>query len=186
MTEQPDTPLPRTSYTNNGLDAGLQSLIGDLRTEPAPDSPEQQARARIRGLARSVVGAMRADDVTTANAQASAIVEFPQYGAAPGIAAEHLADLARKLAAWPLRYLDTPEFKAAAPVAVAVLNGGADAAAAAEQMRRDDNLAGDVLLLLGHHVRSIVDYVAEWAEGAEIDYYDAIDDKDTSQDRRDL
>src|SRR5687768_3206804 len=118
MTEQPDTPpLPHDSYTEGGLTAGIQSLIGDLRAEPAPDSPEQVSRARIRGMARSVVGAMRVDDNKVANTQAGAIVAFPQYGAAPGIAAEHLADFARKLAEWPLRYLDTPEFKAAAPLA---------------------------------------------------------------------
>lgn len=183
---EPHGNLPRPSYTGDDPDAAILSLIGDMRGQPDPDSPEQKARARIRGLARSVVGAMRVDDAKTANIQAQALVEFPQHGAAPGIAAEHLADLARKLANWPLRYLDTPEFKAAAPVAAAVLTGGPDAAKAAERMRFDDDLAGDVLLLLGHHVRSILDYVSEWAEGAEMDYYDVIEGKDTSQERRDL
>jgi len=166
--------------------SGVENLIGDLLAGPAPDSPEQVTRARIRSIARSVVGAMCADDVKVANTQAEAVVQFPQFGAAPGIGAEHLADFARKLAEWPLRYLDTPEFKAAAPVAVAVLNGGPEAAAAAERMRHDDKLAGDVLLLLGHHVRSIVDYVTTWAEAAELDYYDALEGKDSSQERRDV
>lgn len=178
--------LPRPSYTGDDPNAAILSLIGDLRGEPDPDSPEQKSRARIRGLVRGVVGALRVDDNAVAVAQSNAIVAYPQFGAAPGIAAEHLADFARKLAEWPLRYLNTPEFRAAAPVAAAVLTGGPDGAAAAEQMRQDDNLAGDVLLLLGTHVRQILDYVTEWANGADIDYYDALEDKDTSADRRHL
>lgn len=182
MTQQPDTPGTAHDYTT-----GIEQLIGDLLTPPAADSDEQVSRARIRDLARSVVGAMRADNAEVATAQAEAIVRFPQYGAAPGIAAEHLADLVRRLTAWPLSYPpNNAELAAAATVAADVLAGGPPAAAAAEKMRQDDDLARATVLLLGVHVRSIVDHVAEWAEAAEMAFYDVLDGKDTSLDRRDI
>src|SRR5688572_4532767 len=108
MTEQPD------SHAAPDYTAGIENLIGDLLAPPDHSSPEQVARARIRDLARSVVGAMRADSAEVATTQAQAVVNFPQYGAAPGIAAEHLADLVRRLADWPLSYpADNPELAAA-------------------------------------------------------------------------
>lgn len=181
MTQQPDTP------TSSDYTAGVESLIGDLLTPPDHNSPEQVARARIRDLARSVVGAMRADNPEVTTAQAEAIVRFPQYGAAPGIAAEHLADLVRRLASWPLSYpANNPELAAAATVAADVLAGGPQAAAAAEKMRQDDDLARATVLLLSVHVRSIVDHVTTWADAAEMAFYDVLDDRDTSLDRRDI
>lgn len=173
---------PPADYT-----AGIENLIGDLLATPDANSPEQVNRARIRDLARSIVGAMRADSNDVAAAQADAVVAFPQYGAAPGIAAEHLADLVRRLTNWPLSYpADNPELAAAATVAADVLAGGPQAAAAAEKMRQDDDLARATILLLGVHVRSIVDHVVTWGDAADMAFYDVMDGKDTSLERRDI
>lgn len=177
--KQPDTPTAHDYATR------IETLIGDLRTPPDRNSPEQVARARIRDLARSIVGAMRAEAAWVVTAQAQAVVDFPQYGAAPGIAAEHLADLVRRLANWPLSYPPSnPELAAAAAAAADVLAGGPGAAAAAEKMRQDDDLARATVLLLSVHVRSIVDHVTAWADAADMAFYDVLDGKDTSLERR--
>lgn len=181
MTHQHPADTPPDALTD-----GITNLIGDLLAPADPNSEEQINRAHIRGLARSVVGAMRADETTTAGDQAQAIVRFPQYGAAPGIAAEHLAEFVRRVANWPINYPDTPEMRAAATTASAVLSGGPGAAEAAERMRQNDDLARNTVLLLGHHVRTLLDFTTEWGEAAEMDFYDAIEGKRTFLDRRDI
>lgn len=181
MPQPPDTPMNPNAYVE-----GVQSLIGDLLAPPPPDSQEQVARARIRSLARSIVGALRVDNIEVAAEQAHAVVSFPQYGAAPGIAAEHLADFVRSFAARPVHYLDRPEQAAAAKLAAAMLAGGADAAAAAEKMRQDDELGRNVVLLLANHVHGLLEHAGEWANAADLDFSDADEGVDTSLERKDI
>lgn len=181
MQQHPDGPLAPDAFTQ-----GVQNLIGDLLAPPPPDSPEQKARARIRGLARSIVGAMMVDNHEMAATQAQAVVDFPQYGAAPGIAAEHMADFVRSLAARPLLHKDNPEQAAAAKCGAAVLAGGPGAVAAIEQMRQDDALARNTLLVLAAHVHGLLEHVDRWAHAADLDFSDADEGTDTSLERRDV